>query len=92
MDSEYILVYRSADGKGQELQNKFQAATPEGAKETALSMIRHLQAEYVHEMPFAPIIVEGQLYRQVEEINGAQFIRTQDGRSYEETLPKHTST
>ncbi|MDP3763272.1 MAG: hypothetical protein Q8Q92_01275 [bacterium] len=73
MDREYILMIKSG-GKTQSTE-PFHAPTPEEARDLAKMRVRKAQAESVDEFPFAPAIMTGELYRQIEEINGAQFIQ-----------------
>lgn len=82
MDCEYILVYRTGSGSRNEFQHKFHASTPEEAAGTAREIIKHHQSMSVREFPFAPFVVEGELYRQFQEINGAEFIKTTRGEPY----------
>ena len=76
MDCEYLLVYRTGKGVRNEFQHRFDAITPEEATETARQIINDHQLENVQEFPFAPVVVEGELYRQLEELSGAEFIKT----------------
>ena len=82
MDCEYVLVYRTGPGPRNEFSHKFHATTPENAIGTAREIIKHHQAENVREFQFAPIVVKGELYRQMQELDGSEFIKTTDGRPF----------
>lgn len=79
MDCEYILVYRLAyrtrSDEGNELQHKFHATTPEEATETAREIIKYHQAKSERDSPLALIVVEGELYRQMQELDSREFIK-----------------
>lgn len=82
MDCEYILVYQMGPKPKDEFSHKFHAATPEDAVGAAREIVKHHQAENVREFPFAPVVVKGQLYRQMQELDGSEFIKTTDGRPF----------
>ena len=82
MDCEYILLIKIGTRSRDEISRKFHAATPEDAVGTAREIVRHHQAESVREFPFAPVVVKGELYRQFQEFDGSEFIKTTDGRPY----------
>ncbi len=88
MDCEYILVYKMGLGEKNEFRHKFHAATPYDAKVTARLIVKHHQEECVQEHPFSPVIVNGELYRQIEEIDGGEFVKTSHGQSYAESVRK----
>jgi len=77
MDCEYVLFYRTGPKKSDEFHHKFHAATLEDAVGTAREIIKHHQRENVAEFPFAPVAVKGELYRQMLELDGAEFIKKQ---------------
>jgi len=90
VDCEYILVYRMGRGSRNEFSHKFHATTLKEARERAQELIKHYQAENVRKFPFAPVVVAGELYRQIQELDGEKFIKTADGRSYADSLSKST--
>jgi len=88
MDCEYILVYRTGEGEENEFSYKFHASTPDEARETARIIIKQHQDHNVRERPFAPIVVKGELYRQMVEIDGETLIITTDGRPHTQPIRK----
>ena len=84
MDCEYILKYGRV-GTREEYTYKFHAGTPEDAVETAKEIIRHQQRESVQEFPFAPPVVKGELYRQMQVIYGQEFIEQEQKREEEKS-------
>jgi hypothetical protein len=84
MDCEYVLIIR-VDGRVHKTV-PFHSSTLEEAEKTARLHVMVQQNTCVVEFPFLPPIVKGELYRQVMEINGSEFIRTTDGRTYKEVV------
>lgn len=72
MDCDYILV---CSWGTTEVTNKFHAATPKEAEETAGRIIKTYQGQNVAALPFCPVVVKAQLYRGFKELSGEQFIK-----------------
>lgn len=74
MDCEYVLVCRIGIREGDKFYQQFHAPTPEEAVERAREIIKIHQEENVHRLPFSPVVVKGELYRQIQELDGSDFI------------------
>ena len=73
MDCEYILTIRTQGGKIHSTE-QFHSATLEEAETLAVTGVKRAQADFVDAFPFAPPILKGELYRQIKEIDGSQFL------------------
>jgi len=82
MDCEYIVVYRTGTKTRDEFKHKFHAESPEAAVDTAKEIIKHHQQEAIQEFPFTRPVVKGELYRQMQELDGAEFIKTSSPRPF----------
>ena len=71
MDCEYLLVCRIGLSQS---EFPFSATTPEEATDKARNIVKRVQGKNVEEFPFAPIRVNGVLYRGFCEIDGGDFV------------------
>lgn len=76
MDCEYVLLCRL--GFGEVVLREFHAPTPEKALEDGREIIKHYQDEVTREFPDEHHIVKGELYRQIKEIDGSEFIKVEE--------------
>jgi hypothetical protein len=73
MDCEYLLKI-SSKVPAMKYQHEFHAGSPEEAGEVARQLIQFKQAQALLSSPSITVVIKGELYRQIQEIDGSDFI------------------